>query len=155
MQKMLTATNAYGRIYVSGWKKDADMAIVLFLGLIGYPSRKDLFGLGPCRNNYVRSIMNRDRFEQLLHAWHYEDNSKYIAQEIIQHKKGDLFWPVTAFNKDITARFRALYTPGQSMDIDEGYIPFIKGRHKCPCFNKDKPRNRHLKLYCVNDSVTR
>ena len=161
MQKMLTATNAYGRIYVSGWKKDADMdelnaflGIVLFLGLIGYPSRKDLFGLGPCRNDYVRSIMHRERFEQLLHAWHYEDYSKYTAQEIIQNKKEDPFWPVTAFNKDITARFRALYTPGQSMDIDEGCIPF-KGRHKCRCFNKDKPHKRHLKLYCVNDSVTR
>ena len=161
MQKMLTATNAYGRIYVSGWKKDADidelnafMAIVLFLGLIGYPSRKDLFGTGPCKNEYVRSIMHRERFEQMLHAWHYEDYSRYTAQQIIQLKKDDPFWPVTAFNKDITARFRAMYTPGQCMDIDEGCIPF-KGRHKCRCFNKDKPHKRHLKLYCVNDSVTR
>ena len=150
-EKMLTATNVYGNIYIRGWKKDADkhelkafLVTVLFMGLIGYPSRKDLFGLGPCRNDFVRSIMQRDRFEQMLHAWHYEDYCKYTAQEIGH-----------CFNKDITDRFRALYTPDQCMDIDEGCIPF-KGRHKCRCFNKDKPHNkRHLKLYCVNDSVTK
>lgn len=105
-EKMLTATNVYGNIYIRGWKKDADMhelkaflVIVLFMGLIGYPSRKDLFGLGPCRNDFVRSIMQRDRFEQMLHAWHYEDYSKYTAQEIVQLKKNDPFWPVTALTR--------------------------------------------------------
>ena len=161
MEKMLTATNAYGNLYIRGWKKDADMdelnaflGIVLFMGLIGYPSRKDLFSLGPCRNDFVRSVIQRDRFEQLLHAWHYEDYSQYSAQQIINNKKDDPFWPVTAFCNDIRARFRALYIPGQRIDIDEGCIPF-KGRHKCRCFNKDKPHKRHLKLYCANDSETK
>lgn len=161
MQKMLTATNAYGNLYVRGWKKNADihelnafLGIVLFMGLIGYPSRKDLFGLGPCRNDFVRSVIQRDRFEQLLHAWHYEDYSQYTAQEIIHHKKDDPFWPVTAFCSDIRARFRALYTPGQTIDVDEACIPF-KGRHKCRCYNKDKPNKRHFKLYEVNDSKTK
>jgi hypothetical protein len=161
MEKMLTATNAYGNLYIRGWKKNADIdelnafiGLVLFMGLIGYPSRKDLFSLGPCRNDFVRSVMQRDRFEQLLHAWHYEDYSQYTAQQIIQLKKDDPFWAVSSFSSDIRARFRNLYTPGQRIDVDEGCIPF-KGRHKCRCYNKDKPHKRHLKTYCVNDAETK
>ena len=158
VHKMITATNAYGRLYVKGWKKDLDvpefhafLGIILFLCFIGYPSRKELFGLGHCRNDYVRSIMQRDRFEQLLKAWHYEDYSQYSADEILHHKAEDPFWPVDALCIDLASRFQALYTHGQSMDVDEQCIPW-KGRHKCRCYNKDKPKKRFLKLYALNDS---
>ena len=37
------------------------------------------------------------------------------------------------------------------MDVYEQCIPW-KGRHKCRCYNKDKPKKRFLKLYALNDS---
>ena len=38
-------------------------------------------------------------------------------------------------------------------DVDELCIGF-KGRHKCKCYNKDKPNKWRFKAFCVNDSVT-
>jgi hypothetical protein len=100
--------------------------------------------------------MQRDRFEQILKAWHYEDYSQYSAEEIIQHKKDDPFWSVDAICKDLSSRVRALYILGQLCDVDEQGIPW-KGRHKCRCYNKDKPHKRFLKLYALalNDSITK
>jgi hypothetical protein len=160
-EKFVTATNSYGRLYVKGWKKDTDISeflafigILIFLGMIGYPSRKELFGLGPCRNDFVRSVMKRDRFEQLLKAWHYEDYNEYSAEEIIQFKKDDPFWAIDSFCKDQSTRFQELYIPHQRIDVDEQGVPW-KGRHKCRCYNGNKPHKRFLKLYGNNVAKTK
>ncbi len=51
VHKMITATNAYGRLYVKGWKKDLDvpefhafLGIILFLGFIRYQAGRNYLG---------------------------------------------------------------------------------------------------------------
>jgi len=80
--KMLTATNAYGRLYVSKWSDlnggeelGAFLGIVIHMGIYIYPERRKYWQRGEKGDRWVQSIMSRERFEQILKAWHVEDYS--------------------------------------------------------------------------------
>ena len=157
--KMLHATNSFGRLYVKRWTKpvsneefQAFIGIVLHLGLIKFTGRRQKLWENTKKGNaFVRSIMSQNRFETILKAWHYVNYGEYSADEIKEKKAADPFWPVSDMEKDLNERFQFMMNPGQFVDIDEQCIPW-KGRHKCRCYNKSKPVKRHFKVFSLNDS---
>jgi hypothetical protein len=158
--KMLDATNSFGRLYVKRWSDitgalfQAFLGLIIHLGLINYTGvRPKLWENSWKGNQFVRSVMTYNRFETILKAWHYEDYGLYTAEEIKENKKNDPFWPVAALERDLNELFHNNMKPGQCLDIDEQCIPW-KGRHKCRCYNKSKPIKRHFKVFSLNDSRT-
>lgn len=160
MESFVTATNAYGNMRaVRGWKDthlaefQSFLGIIVHLGIITYPSRKHIWSTGPMGSHFVRQIMTKHRFDILLKCWRFVDYSQYTDLQIALHKQTDPFWVVTSFCEQLSRNFEAMWTPGQFIDIDEQCIPW-KGRHKCRCYNPNKPEKWHFKVYSLNCSRT-
>ena len=89
-----------------------------------------------------------------MRCFHWENVLSFTAEERRLKSKNDPFWRVTAGYCDkLAANFFDYYQPGQMMDIDEMAI-YFKGRHKCRCYNPNKPEKWHFKAYCLNDAET-
>ena len=156
--KMVVATNSFGRLYVKKWKDttrtemSAFLGLIIYMGLISYTGERPKLWENTWKGNvFVRSVMLYARFERILRAWHYTDYEQYTADEIKECKAKDPFWPVAEFERDLNQAFGAMLKPDQFLDIDEQCIPW-KGRHKCRCYNKSKPVKRHFKVFSLNDS---
>ena len=158
-EKMLVATNSYGRLYVKRWTKavtgaelQAFLGLVIHIGLINHTGTREKLWENTWKGSkFCRSVMPYHRFEMIIKAWHYVDYAQYTAEEIKDNKQADPFWPVASLEEDLNALFRRNMNPGQCLDIDEQCIPW-KGRHKCRCYNKSKPIKRHFKVLSLNDS---
>ena len=132
----------------------AFLVAILFQRMYTSPSRKKAWNTGPKGNKYLRSIMTRQRFEVILDAWSYEDYSSYPSPEFLDAlKAADPFWAVRSFCNGMATRFGELFSPYQSLTIDEQCCPW-KGRHKCRCYNPNKPEKWHFKFYSLNDART-
>ena len=99
--KMLDATNSFGRLYVKRWSDitgalfQAFLGLIVHLGLINYTGvRPKLWENSWKGNQFVRSVMTYNRFETILKAWHYEDYGHYTAEEIKENKKTIHFGPL-------------------------------------------------------------
>ena len=156
----IVATNSNGVLrYRRTWKAltlgefKAFLGCVLHLGVVQYPSRKHAWNSGPTGSSFLRSIMSRDRFDQILRCWRFLDYNAYTNEQINQMKLADPFWAVQDYCEVLRAQFSALWNPAQFMDIDEQTIPW-KGRHKCRNYNPNKPEKWHFKVWCLNDSST-
>jgi hypothetical protein len=93
--------------------------------------------------------MNHDRFSDILKAWHWHDYSKLTRDELKDKRDNDPFWPVQDFANDLEEKYRNSYHCGQRLDIDEQTVP-SKHRHKCRCFNPQKPWKFHFKIFSLN-----
>ena len=166
LEKMVNATNAYGRKYIKGWcRKDGSfndtcvqelgglIGIVLMLGIIKYPSRADVWDQGIYGNEYIQNVMTYRRFNDLLRAWHYEDVTSLSKEELRDLKTADPFWAVRGFIDDSSAIYEQAYNTSRHVDIDEQCIPW-KGRHKCRVYNSDKPEPWHWKMFSLNCGST-
>ena len=158
--KMLTATNAYGRLYVSKWSDlnggdelGAFLGIVIIhMGLYIYPERRKYWQRGEKGDRWVQSIMSRERFEQILKAWHVEDYSAYTQEEIKAFKDLDPFWAVASFAEEMSNNFGKYWQPYQDLAVDEQTVGW-KGPHEARQYNSNKPEKRHLKIQSLNDSL--
>lgn len=153
------ASNAYGRKFINGWKKDLTksefkifIAVILIMGVVKYPNRKTAFDK-TYGNDLIRTFMSHDRFTQLLRAWHFEDYTIHTPDELKEYRKKDPFWPVKSFVVLLAGSFRNAYVCGQRIDVDEQSIPF-QGRHGCKCYNPLKPEPWHFKVYGLNDACS-
>ena len=97
--------------------------------------------------------MSRDRFWKISSNLHWMDTSFYTEEEKRQRKQQDGFWTVKEFLDMLSANFQFYYECGQYLSIDEMCI-FFKGRHKCKCYNPNKPNKWHFKFYCLCDAIT-
>lgn len=98
-------------------------------------------------------IMSCLRFEQIMRAWHWIDSSTFSEAEVRRMNREDPFWTVQSLIESFTDVSRKSYWPGQTISIDEQCIPF-KGRHKCRCYNPNKPVKWHFKVFALNDAVS-
>ncbi|CAH2006536.1 unnamed protein product [Acanthoscelides obtectus] len=108
------------------WSPTDRQEMQRFLGLVGYMglvrmptvrhywSRKPLF-----RNEFISSVMSRNRFELLLQLWHFSDNQ--ICPE------GDRLYKVQPLIDKLVKKFQTSYTPGSTVCVDESLVPF-RGR---------------------------
>jgi len=158
LTKMLTATNAYGQLYISDWSNideaeelGAFLAIVIHMGIYIYPERRKYWQRGQKGDQWVQSVMSRKRFEQILKAWHVEDYSAYTQEEIKAFKEADPFWAVASFAEELSNNFEKYWQPYQDLAVDEQTIGW-KGPHEARQYNSNKPEKRHLKIESLNDS---
>ena len=104
-------------------------------------------------NNFVPSIMSRDRFLDILYNLHWLDASQMSDAERKRRNREDGYWTVEEFLDLLCQNFMRYYECGRFLSIDEMAI-FFKGRHRCKCYNPNKPNKWHLKAFCLNDSKT-
>jgi hypothetical protein len=159
--KFIKNTNWYGRRYISRWSHDlsraefkAFLAIILELGRIKFPNRASAFSNNGHGSPFIIVLgISLTRFNHILKAWRYEDYSDKSAEEIRRLKAADPFWPVKEMAEQLASRFRSMYQCRRGMDIDEQSVPH-KGRHRCKCYNPNKPYKWHFKIFSLNDSET-
>ena len=161
MQTFVEATNDFAKATNrKKWRKltipefKTFLAMVLYLGLVKYPSRGMAWSIYKFYGSeFVKSMMSQSRFEQILSCWHYMNTADLSDKERREAKKNDAFYSVTPFLELLAENFNKWYQAGQGLDIDESCFDF-KGRHRARCYNPNKPSKWHFKAYCLNDSST-
>ena len=94
--------------------------------------------------------MSRERFEQVLKAWHVENYGAYTQAEIKALKAEDPFWAVAKFAEDLSDNFEKYWQPYQIIAVDEQTVGW-KGPHEARQYNASKPERRYLKSLSLND----
>jgi hypothetical protein len=163
IDKFRIATNSYAarhRFY--SWKPKNDVTnaelkkywgLVLFMGIFQLPSREMYWNSDLYVGDFVKKTMTFHRFKAITKNLHFWDVSDISADEKQRRNKLDGYWSVSEFFDMLAANFQLYYQCGQCLNIDEMCI-FFKGRHKCKCYNPNKPNKWHLKAFCLNDSQT-
>lgn len=152
----VTATENFGSRYFGRSWKHLDVnefksffSIILVLGLIPVTSRDCAWGDDGLEIRFVKILMTKGRFNQILRAWRYEDESMMTEDQIRRNVRQSPFWYVQRFIDSLRVRFRDMYQLGQKVDIDEQCIPF-KGRHICRCYNPNKPEKWHFRVFVLS-----
>lgn len=138
MKAFVAATNYWGRTYHQRyWKKDIDvaefkafLAIVFEMGVNKYSNREVAFQNSDHSSTFIKSLMTKTRFNEIMMCWRYEDYSKTTSAMRTQQKLTSPFWRAKGFITLVATAFDHFFNPGQMLDIDEQCIPW-KGRHKC------------------------
>jgi hypothetical protein len=161
IQQFIDQTNSYAANNKSrNWTRDTDMvefksflAIILYMGLNRRPSIPMYWSDSLLSSPWVQQMMSYTRFRELLRCWHWDDTSLLDKETIKAKKKVDPFFTVKPFLKRLSDNFTHYYVLPQKCCIDESCFPF-KGRHKCRCYNPNKPHKWHFKAFCLNCSET-
>ena len=161
LMAFVVATNTYGRMYhKSYWKKDLDIAemkafiaIILSLGVIKYPNRDIAWESSSFGNQFIKELMTKDRFNQIIRCWRYENYENTTSSQRKAFRAASPFWGLKSLAVIVAASFKNMYHPGQLLDIDEQCVPW-KGRHKCKCYNPNKPEKWHFKCFAMNCPYT-
>ncbi|XP_044764485.1 piggyBac transposable element-derived protein 4-like [Coccinella septempunctata] len=137
LEEMVSQTNLYAtqvsmaasvipaNSRIRKWYPTSPDEMLKFLGLIGYmglvkmPSIRHYWSRKLLYRNSVSNIMSRNRFELLLHFWHFTDNEMCPPGNRV-HK----FQP---FLDTLVKKYQQVFTPGSTFCIDESLVPF-RGR---------------------------
>lgn len=164
---MVSETNAYAQKYIQinqqNMKRNSRMtkwsdtssqemrtflAVLMAMGLCRVPnlnlywSRNKLY-----RNEFISSVMTRDRFLLLLKCWHVSDVSN--------EDQTDKLYKIRNMFTKITENFRRIANPGKYVVIDETMIPW-RGRLGFRQYIKNKSHRYGVKLYklCTPEGYT-
>ena len=159
MTTFVDQTNAYAATVNSrNWTRDTDivefklfLAIILYMGILRLPEIEMYWSDPLFSSHWVRESMGKTRFRELLRFWHWLDTSSMTPRQIKDKKKVDPFFTVKTFLTKLSDNFSRWYVLEQNCCIDESCFPF-KGRHKCRCYNPNKPFKWHFKAFCLNSS---
>lgn len=170
IDKMVIETNRYATKYITekqnnnemktksrflSWKATYNIEMRKFLGVIlamglnkvphinDYWSKKTIY-----QNQYIASVMTRDRFLLLLKFWHFCDDSSAIHNTNKLKKIHDLA-------NMLNNKFQEVLTPGKFVVIDESMIPW-RGRLKFKQYIKNKSHKYGVKIYklCTPEGYT-
>jgi hypothetical protein len=104
-------------------------------------------------NTFVSTCFTKRRFNAISSNLHFVNTAQYSQAERNRRNSQNGFWAVDSLIDVLTANYRRYYLCGQFIDVDEMCIGF-KGRHRCRCYNPNKPNKWHLKAYCLNCADT-
>lgn len=116
--------------------------IVISIGLVRLPhlnlywSKKSLY-----HNQFISSIMPRDRFLLILRFLHFNDNEGLL-------ESGDKLYRIRPILDRLNERFRTVMTPGRDLVIDESMVPW-RGRLGMRQYIKNKRHKYGVKLYKI------
>ena len=103
VENFVTATNAYSNFSGSASWKDTDTSemkalfgVILYLGICRCPFRQMAWSISE-GSAKLRGFMSRNRFEQILSAWHYVDLTTLSKQQMEELKQNDPFWASSDF----------------------------------------------------------
>ena len=119
------------------------MGIVWKPELAMYWSKKDIYDYP-----FIYKHMSRDRFQLLLRFLHFADNTCTTSATNRMYKLQPLL-------DSVVSKFKSVYTPGNSLVIDESLIPF-RGRLVFRQYIPGKAHKYGVKLYklCTPESYT-
>lgn len=127
------------------------LALIIIMGLISYPSIEDYWVTSwPFAISTFSSIMSRDRFSLLLRFLHLNDSTKYIPKGEPGY---DPLYKLRPFVDPLIANFKAAFTLGRELSVDEGMIGF-KGRLWFLQYMPKKPTKWGMKAFVLADSAT-
>lgn len=159
MNKFMDSTNSFGaKKFDNKWRNvsfsefKAFLAVIMLLGIVQYPNREMAWdhSLG-C--TLIKLIMKEHRFTEILRCWHFRDVTDLTDEDFKKMKEDDPFYATTELMKVLCLKYSEYYRCGQFIDIDEQCLGW-QGRHKCRCFNPNKPEKYHLKIFALNCSKT-
>ena len=159
MTQFVEQTNSYAANNKSkNWTRDTDkvefklfLAVILYMGISRLPETEMYWSDNVFSSTWVRYSMTKTRFRELIRCWHWLDTSSMEQSVIKDKKKADPFFTVKTFLTRLSDNFTHWYVLEQTCCIDESCFPF-KGRHKCRCYNPNKPFKWHFKAFCLNSS---
>lgn len=156
--KIVNDTNKYAEKYLEdhqdeikeksrlkAWKPTDDEEMRRFFGVIfvmglnkvphinDYWSKKSIY-----RNEFICSVMPRDRFLIILKFWHFCDES--------MDNTGDKLYKIRQIQDMLNNRYQEVLRPGKILVIDESMIPW-RGRLKFRQYIKNKSHKYGVKLY--------
>ncbi|XP_063628187.1 piggyBac transposable element-derived protein 4-like [Cydia splendana] len=115
-------------------------AILLAMGLVKVPHIGDYWSKNKLyRNEYISSLMSRDRFLALLKYWHFSDDSNSENDKI--HKFREVYTM-------LMTQFKDVLKPGKVLVVDESMVPW-RGRLHFRQYIKNKSHRYGVKLYKV------
>lgn len=127
------------------------LAMVIIMGLISYPSIEDYWVTSwPFATPTFSSILSRDRFSLLMKFLHLNDSTKYVPKGQPGY---DPLYKLRPFVDPLLANFKAAYTLGRELSVDEAMIGF-KGRLWFLQYLPKKPTKWGMKAFVLADSVT-
>ena len=127
LMAFVVATNTYGYMYHKRyWKKDLDIAemkafiaIILELGVVKYPNRDIAWENSSHGNQFIKELMTKDRFNQIIRCWRYENYANTTSDQRKAFRAASPFWGLKSLVVLVAASFKNMYHPGQLLDIDE------------------------------------
>ena len=127
------------------------LALIIIMGLISYPSIEDYWVTSwPFAISTFSSVMSRDRFSLLLRFLHLNDSTKYIPKGEPGY---DPLYKLRPFVDPLIANFKAAFTLGRELSVDEGMIGF-KGRLWFLQYMPKKPTKWGMKAFELADNAT-
>jgi hypothetical protein len=141
-----TGTNKHG--WVALTVSELKQVFAIFMGVVKLPSRNMYFD-GPTAQPFCSNLMSYRRFYDIICNLHWMDNSNVTAAERATRNQANAWWTVDTFLTQLSALFMNYYTPYQHCDVDEQCIS-MKGRHRCRCYNPNKPEKWYFKVYALN-----
>ncbi|XP_045455647.1 piggyBac transposable element-derived protein 4-like [Melitaea cinxia] len=123
------------------------MGILMTMGVVKLPSLCNYWSKKTCyKNEYIQSLMTRDRFILLLKCWHFSNDAIDPTDKLCK---------VRDVLNMILSKFNEVLTPGQYLVIDESMIPW-RGRLKFRQYIKNKSHKYGIKLYklCTPEGYT-
>ncbi|XP_071129298.1 piggyBac transposable element-derived protein 4-like [Mytilus edulis] len=125
------------------------IAVVFAMGILSQSDVTDYWSKNPVTSTpFFPSTMPRDRFLLMSSFFHLANNDEYVARG--QPNYNPLFKLGTFYGR-IVNRFHSVYTPGQSISLDEGMIPW-RGNLSFRVYSPDKPVKYGIKAYMISDS---
>lgn len=129
--QFVMATNGYGLSKSpTQWQNITEnellklLALLLFFGIVKYPAKRMAWSQSNFFNSFVARGMSRNRFQQILSAWHLVNTSVYNETE---RNLENPFWSVQTFLDVLSKKYKEFYNqPPQNICIDEQSIP-MKG----------------------------
>lgn len=110
--------------------------------------QRGLFG-----SDFVKKMFPRKRFFAIMNNLTWYDTSDISNNERAQRNRADPFWTITELFDEMAKRSQKYFLPYREISVDE-MVVFYKGRHRCRCYNPQKPCKWHFKIYALCDSKT-
>ena len=130
------------------------LAIATYLGVVKIQNRKEAWSKnGIFRQSWLRKQMHLHEFDNILTALNFCDHWNLTAEEFARRQKKSAFWQIEELVKECNKNSQFYFRLGHRISIDEACIPW-KGRHRCRCFNKNKPSKFHFKKFMLNCATT-
>ena len=127
------------------------LSICVHMSLVHKPEIADYWSTCPILGStFASSIMPRDKFCMMLAVLHVSDNDRYVPRGTPGHDPLAKIRPVYEHMRN---RYKALYTPGVNICVDEAMCPW-RGNLAFRVYMKDKPVKWGIKFYELCESET-
>ena len=127
------------------------LAMTIIMGLINYPCTEDCWVTSwPFATVTFSSILKRDRFSLIMKFLHLNDSTKYVPKGQPGY---DALYKLRPFLDPLVSNFKAGFTVGREVSVDEAIIGF-KSRLWFIQYMLKKPTKWGMKAFVLADSVT-